>query len=142
MTQTLEIKSVREAHSVIERFSETQSTTIVRKLPVMKIGQAARQGDVYIKAISEIPEGYKKISVGMEYQLVEGNTQGSRHIIADTSGMKVYENKSSELLGAVLEAETCFTITHPEHAHFEFQPGLYQITFQANYAEVERRVRD
>jgi hypothetical protein len=142
MLETLEIKSIREAHSVIEKFSETKSTTVVRKIPVMKVGQAARQGDVYITAISEIPSGYKKVSVGTEYQLVEGNTQGSRHVVSDTSGMKVYENKSSELLGPVLEAKNRFTITHPEHAHFEMQPGLYQVTFQADWAEQERRVRD
>lgn len=144
MQTTLEATSVVEAHSIIEKFSETKATTVVRKIPQMKVGQAARQGDIYIRAISEIPKGYKKKKVGSQYQLVDGSTQGSRHIVEDTSNITAYEpeNKTNELFGPVIEAKDCFTITHPEHAHFEMQPGLYQVTFQENWAEKERRVRD
>ena len=144
MQTTLEATSVVQAHSIIEKFSETKATTVVRKIPKMKAGQAARQGDIYIRAISEIPKGYKAKAVGSQYQLVDGSTQGSRHIIDDTSALKAYEpeNRTNELFGPVIEATECFTITHPEHAHFEMQPGLYQVTFQENWEEKERRVRD
>lgn len=142
MNSTLEAKTVNEAHSIIEKFSETLATAVIRTIPVMKVGQAARQGDVYIRAIKEIPEGYKKISVSNSFQIVEGNTQGSRHVLEHSGNVTVYENKSSELLGPVLDAKESFCISHPEHAHFKMQPGLYQVTFQQDYAEIERRVRD
>lgn len=146
MQATLEATSVVEAHSIIEKFSETKSTTVVRKIPKMEVGQAARQGDIYIRAIAKIPKGYLSRAVELEshYQLVDGHTQGSKHIIVDTSALKAYlpENVTNELLWPVIEAKDCFTITHPEHAHFEMQPGLYQVTFQENWEEKERRVRD
>lgn len=144
--QTLEAQTVSEAHAIIERFSEEQATTVVRELPVMKIGQAARQGDVYFKRIDSVPEGFDLLtdSLQQDLQLVDGNTQGSRHVLTANDKIKIYIPKNkSELVGPVIVAEsTCFLVTHPEHAHFKFQPGIFEVTFQRDWAEHERRVRD
>lgn len=143
MQELLEATTVSDAHKIIEKFSEAQSTTVLRKLPVMKIGQAARQGDVYFKRIKSVPSGFNEAHFNGDVQLVDGDTQGSRHILITNEKMKLYSpTAKSELVGPVIESTTDFLVTHPEHAHFQFQPGIYEVTFQRDWAEHERRVRD
>lgn len=136
-------QTVLDAHKKIEEYSEINATDKVRNVPKMKIGQAVRQGDVYITAIKNVPENYTKSDMPAQLQLVPGSTQGSRHIIESTSGISLYKfDGTSELQGPVLEAKAAFTVTHPEHAHVFLQPGLYHVTFQKDWAEEERRVKD
>ena len=47
------------------------------------------------------------------------------------------------LLGPVIVADEAFTLTHPEHAHHRLPAGIYQVGYQLDVSEQERRaVRD
>lgn len=136
-------KTTLEAHKAIEEYSKTEAVSKTRLVPKMKVGQAVRQGDIYLTAIDKMPKGYEKVVNNGSLQLVPGSSQGSRHVIENTAGITIHMIKNgSELMGPVLEATKAFTITHPEHAHVVLQPGLYHTTFQKDWAEEERRVRD
>ena len=70
------------------------------------IGDAVRQGDVYIQLIEPVtaaPEFYveqKKVSYPV--QLAPGNTKGSRHLLEESPGAVVYVN---EIQAAFFDAE-------------------------------------
>ena len=113
----------------------------VRDYRKMPIGRIAHQGDVYLRRCAKVPKGFTVPT--KDLQLAPGTTQGSRHII--TAGPRVLTNpgNTDALLGPVIVAEKEFTLTHPEHAHCLMGPGVYEVEFQKDEAEAERRaVRD
>jgi hypothetical protein len=122
----------------------------VREGAGMKIGQGARQGDIYIWRVADNWPRGKRIE---SRQLAVGNTQGSRHI-ADGESVEVYEGvKAPEfikfkgpngrtlapLLGPlVVVTGRDFRGTHPEHDHYTLEPGCYQITHQMDMRTLSR----
>ena len=117
----------------------------VRVISDMKIGEVARQGDIYIERISSIRG--KGASVKSR-QLAPGTTKGSRHIVDESPAVTLWasspslDNKAAFQVGPAIEAKGDFSITHPEHAWLKFAVGngvhYFQVWFQADYARKER----
>lgn len=136
--------SPMQVHEKITQAAKQFATTDTRIIPdSMKVGQSIRQGDVYLTRIAKIPKEHTKVSTNP--QIVEGSTQGSRHLLreSDMKHIKVLFNPSNNTptLGPVIEATERFQLTHPEHAHFDMPAGIYSVTYQMNWADKER-VRD
>lgn len=104
-----------------------------RVVTSIEIGCAVRQGDIYL---TRIPDGAARGKELQDRQLAPGTSQGSRHVVAG-EGVRVFaaagprpELARGALLGPIVVAEQTFTVTHPEHAHFELPAGTYQCSFQ------------
>lgn len=110
----------------------------------MKIGQFARQGDIYIHRVAENHAHGKKIT---NHQLAIGITLGSRHI-ADEN-FTIYQGTTlpkwvdaGHFLGPCIttEVETAL-ISHPEHANVALGKGTFMVTHQRD-ARTLTRARD
>jgi hypothetical protein len=141
---------------VIEKISTSakprQEKRIIKS---MKPGQMVRQGDIYLINIT----GKKEVKVfntinvsfnnyitsakpqGNQFQLVPGSTMGSRHMVDSSVKVKLNPTNTSSLVGPVIESESAFLVTHPEHAHFELPKGSYLVCYQLN-ALTRERVKD
>jgi hypothetical protein len=113
----------------------------------MKVGEVVRQGDLYIERISRLPK--ERGAVTEDSQLAVGQTQGSRHIISPKpKGLVIYApaKGANVLTGPIVKSSVAWNLTHPEHGHFAFGPGTFQVTYQKDYAkeraEELRRVQD
>lgn len=66
------------------------------------IGDAVRQGDVYIQLIENVTGNipfYKKVAKPeFPIQLAPGNTKGSRHMLEDSEGIEVYEFVAANMM--------------------------------------------
>lgn len=107
----------------------------------MTHGQTHWQGDVAITFVESLPKSY--VRGQQSAQLAPGNTQGSRHIIADMRGIEVRTRKDADpLIGPGIVADRSWELTHPEHGHAVFPAGSFITTYQRQYAEEMRRVQD
>ncbi len=105
------------------------------------VGDCVRQGDIYITLIQSVPDDAKPIKCAG--QLAPGNTKGSRHCLDSSAGVKMYELAHARPLdGPVLELSQVRTVTHPEHGDWVLPCGVYQIEYQRDLADEERRVAD
>ena len=131
----------------------------VRYHETMAINEAARQGDIYIMRVED---NYAHGKIWKKRQIVDGNTQGSRHVIeagpmvfapnfdaapsdlfAETAN-KLNVSQSSlinALYGPSIKSPERFTITHPEHAHESLPAGCY-ITWSQLDPRTMQRVKD
>ena len=144
--------NVIETQEKVQEFANTQSNAELRiatmkdgKLAhtdlqgVERIGTAIHQGDVYAVLINSLPENITKVH---EKQLAPGTTKGSRHVAVGDVDIFVVRNKSP-LQGPIVRAKSDWTITHPEHAHWQLPAGDYQIVYQQDHAQEEiAAVRD
>lgn len=104
-------------------------------------GDSWRQGDLYITFRDELPDNCQQCKV--ELQLAPGTTQGSRHVLDSSEGVKMYRAFVADALqGPVLVTDRERTVTHPEHGNVVLPPGCYEITYQRAFAEELRRVQD
>lgn len=125
-----------QAHEAIASVPPMPDTRIVDAIAV---GQAIRQGDVYLLRI-ERPAALGAMIA--DRQLAPGTTQGSRHVLGDGPGIHA-GGSDDPLLGPVIIADERFVLAHPEHAHFSLPAGCYQVRYQQDLREAERRaVRD
>jgi len=101
--------------------------------------EGTRQGDLYIKAIRELPEGLKETT---EHQLAPGTSRGSRHVAE--GNIKIYARDGGDpLLGPIIVAEERWMIRHPKHSDCNMPSGVFDIGYQLDAeAEERRRVRD
>lgn len=133
----------------IEKYSNFQnkvkSVTVegLRICRNMKIGEVARQGDIYIHRVKDNhPHGEKTDN----HQLAVGNNIGSRHIADDS--FEVYEGTtlpnyvdSRHFLGQLIKGtKDSSMITHPEHANICVGKGTFQITHQMDIRTMKRVV--
>ncbi len=119
-----------------------------RVIQGMKVGEVVRQGDIYVERIAAI-EG--KGGAVASRQLAPGTTKGSRHIVAESAGVKLWVSKptlggkSAFQVGPAIECKGDLTITHPEHAWLKIVGGkvaqLFQVWFQADWSR-KARVQD
>lgn len=117
----------------------------VRVVPAMKVGQVVRQGDIYIERVSAIEGKGKAVQ---SRQLAPGSSKGSRHIVAESDAVTLWESKPSLKskapfqIGAAIEAAGDVVVTHPEHAWIKILGDkvkrFYQVWFQADFARKER----
>lgn len=112
----------------------------------MGIGEAVRQGDVYLTRLADLPDD--RGAATDNRQLAPGSTRGSRHIVAAQSDVTITAppKGSTVLVGPVIESRSRLLVEHPEHGHIDLPPGIYQTSFQRDYAreraEEIRRVQD
>lgn len=134
------MKTATQIHKEIE----TKAQSSLKKMEVIcsiKINEHVRQGDIYVRRIKNITGSVKIQS----RQLAPGNTKGSRHIVADSISVNLFDGYSGNnipdfMKGPQIEAKEKFVITHPEHAHIELPPGNYQVTYQMDFKRKERVV--
>lgn len=127
---------------VIEVGRRVANRKTQRFLEAANIGDAARQGDVFIALIDKVPTKAKKIPVPT--QLAPG-TQGSRHTLDSIEGVTAYQlAEPTEFDGPVLDLAEEREVCHPEHGHIVFPPGVYQVTYQRTQDALDRarRVQD
>ncbi len=123
--------------------ASARSMPEVRVISQMEIGQVVRQGDIYIERVAAIEGKGKAVK---SRQLAPGTTKGSRHIVAESEAVTLWESKPSLKgkaafqIGAAIQAKGPVTITHPEHAWIKLDCGNadYQVFFQADYARKAR----
>jgi hypothetical protein len=89
-------------------------------------GDGARQGDLYLKIVSQPPANYalcKKPSL----QLVPGNTEGAKHCLDSLDGVTVYLppqwGEAESLLGPCLVLAKERTVVHPVHGDVTLPAG-------------------
>lgn len=113
----------------------------MRECPEMKVGQFARQGDIYIERISSISKEGKEVK---SHQLAPGTSKGSRHVVQAEQGVKIFQSapnlgaRALFQVGPAIEAACDFVISHPEHAWMKMKKGLYQIWYQLDFHRKER----
>ena len=119
-----------------------EDTNECRDLSDMKIGQAARQGDIYLHRVAAgHPRG---MAVGPK--LAMGDLMNARHIAEAPAecfvGVKAPDYcTAGTFLGPVVVSAKPFTVAHPEHAALRCPPGVYQVTHQMDARTLDR-VRD
>ena len=117
----------------------------LRLITQMAVGEAIRQGDLYLERIAKLPNN---VVATTNRQLATGETQGSRHVA--TGAVEIYnldkKDAANPLAGPVISAQQTWTLTHPEHGHFTLPAGCYRTVYQRDYAreraEEIRRVTD
>lgn len=116
-------------------------------------GDVVHQGDIIVVNIGALPPSAKPSATA---QVVDGATQGSRHVV---EGGAVYDCDPAELvemirsyrpesdvgpqyLGRVFQGPC--VLTHPEHRHHQFPESVNAVVVQRNLDAEEReaRVRD
>ena len=105
------------------------------------VGDVVRQGDLYLECLDD---GYSGKDVISERQLVPGNTQGSRHVLAGDATVWANNplNEPSHLIGPSFKCEGECTLEHPEHQDKILPPGSVWGTVYQRVGQEERRVRD
>jgi hypothetical protein len=135
--------AVQDVHAEITEKAKEKAVTEIRHVEKIEVGQAVRQGDIYVHRVSaDHPRG-KKLE---NRQLALGDSQGSRHVAELPAD--VYEGSAlppgcdrDTFLGPVIVSLGRFKIAHPEHAHFSLPEGTYQVTHQSD-ARTKKRVVD
>lgn len=128
-----------------EKANENQTNELIRKqqVPKMEIGQAYRQGDLYIfRVADDHPVG----EVLDRRQLAEGQSIGARHVLLGDfvvyEGVKVPDNVSDiharACLGFAFDVTGECINAHPEHSHFVLPKGRYQVWHQVDLRTLER----
>lgn len=119
----------------------------VRIEPTMlDVGQFFPQGDVALRKLASVPADATRVAKPSA-QIVEGTTQGSRHIWDSLDGAEVFQPANQTALeGFVYRLSKTRTLTHPEHANHVYvvanEPQVFQCIFQRSHAEELRRIRD
>lgn len=134
------MQTALQAHETISQAAK-ESRPELRQIEKIKVGEAIRQGDVYLIRIQRKPEGFTAKTNNR--QLAPGTTQGSRHVLAAGPTIYAKPKDADVLVGPVIVSKERFLLEHPEHAHFSLPAGTYQCRYQQEWSEVERRaVRD
>lgn len=150
------MKNVMESIEHIEKGAES-NVQEVREMKTWPVDRVVRQGDVYFLRVAD---NWKHGKATKNRQIVDGTSQGSRHIVeagptlhapngapdwlfAETAKkLGVSQEKLVKaLMGPSIKASKAFKITHPEHAHIEAPCGSY-ITWSQMDARTLQRVRD
>lgn len=108
------------------------------------VGKGGRQGDVYIVAIADFDRANSKLVP--ERQLAPGTSNGSRHTVSDSvkvwkpANFNICENTALgfKMIGYVIEADTRWTLMHPEHPDASMPEGVYQICYQVDPSTMQR----
>ena len=143
---------------MIEQLLENQKQLLSGDLPI-KAGQdeefsiassvevdEARQGDLYIRIVNTIPDGYKKHKPFL--QMVPGNTTGSKHCwerLPDEcyipKGWTTNESYDG-LLGPIVKNYTPNVLQHSQHGNITFsQKEFIQFGYQKSQDVEEEKIR-
>jgi hypothetical protein len=134
------MESVMEVLEKIEK-EAVESSQEIRVLKKVKIGQAVRQGDIYLMRVSDdLKTGVQVKST----QLAPGTNQGSRHIVTGkvecfaSCGERPKGCSDRVLLGPVVKSKESFEVQHPEHAWIQLPSGTYQTIYQLDPKKMQR----
>lgn len=129
------MEKIEEIQSVSAKVNHKE-TRVIREIPV---GKAVRQGDLYVRRIDKVPSNYTVET--HKLQLVSGSTKGAQHFVEKTPSMKLFVDPSNKdaLAGPCIISREEVHIRHPEHANFKLPAGIYQITYQRDFAYEERK---
>ena len=153
------VQTIQNFHETLTQEAE-KAPSQTRQHQNMCVGQVAHQGDVYIVKLTQRPTCWN-VENEQSRQVALGTTEGSRHCASygrvfwpDSRSNAVqevaklipgYTNKlgagAEACIGPVVESETGWTLTHPEHAHHEFEAGTYLVLYQLDRRTM-RQVRD
>lgn len=117
-----------------------------------EVGDGCWQGDLGIEIVAKVPKDYAEVKhiTAADLQLVPGNTQGSRHCLLSSDGIRLFRpadwGNEESLAGPCLVCEKEATITHPTHGEVKIPSGFtvklrYQRVWEAEQRK-ERRARD
>ena len=107
----------------------------------------ARQGDVLIREVAQVPAGAKRVvRDGGRVVLAYGEVTGHAHAILDHN-VKLFELTDSEVDVRFLEITNSVgaDVTHEEHATVHVPAGIYEVTQPREYESTDQapaRVRD
>jgi len=137
------MKTAVEVHNNLLKVAGEVNHQETRVIDTIKIGQAIRQGDVYLVRIKQKPPESELIPT-LDPQIAKGDTKASKHILVQTPTLRIYKLKNAGPLdGPVIESSEQINLTHPEHAHFKLPSGCYSTHYQQDFAQEEiRAVRD
>lgn len=127
--------------------AETIRNTDPVDLSTMEVGDEHRQGDLRVIRLADDfvkCRGNELVPMRtVPRQLAPGTTQGSRHEISKTKGLKAFSLRDATPLdGPVIMASQSFSITHPEHGDcVNLPPGCYAFPGQRALAEDEREAK-
>lgn len=147
----------------IHKFSadlEAQAKEVSQEVRKHAKGSAGHQGDVYCHPIKSRPACWNVETTAENVQVAVGQGEGSNHRAigpgarvfwptsaqeaSDKCPVRLFVNNAAarlQCLGPIVEAPNGFTLTHPKHAHHEFPPGTYLISYQLDMRTM-RRVQD
>jgi hypothetical protein len=116
----------------------------MRVLDSCPVGKGGRQGDVYLYAIASFDPTHATLVE--DRQLAPGTSSGSRHTVSDSvkvwkpSNFNTCENTplGFKMVGYVVEADTRWTLMHPEHPDASVPAGTYQICYQVDPSTMQR----
>ena len=136
-------KSAAQAFRSVQQRAEKIKSDGVQRFPdAASVGDAVRQGDLYITRMAAIPSGCVLVP-DHPAQLAEGASQGSRHVLDALEGVEVFRRVDEDALqGPLLRISVERTVTHPEHGDWVLPAGCYEITYQRQFADELRRVTD
>lgn len=131
--------------NVVEQVQSVAKTICKRETQTFPAGasicDSARQGDVYITLLGEVP-GDCKLQEKWDLQLAPGTTQGSRHILDSRDDVQCYtRHDAGEFDGPVLVISQTRELTHPEHGNWILPPGIYGISYQRTQDSLDRQRR-
>lgn len=112
----------------------------------LAIGEVHQQGDVYLhRVVDDWPRG-KMLGTR---QIAVGDGIGSRHVVE--GDVEVYEGvrlpdgltvpdeaTEEDMRGPVVVVESACMLTHPKHAHFALDRGVYQVTYPFDFTTMRR----
>lgn len=112
----------------------------------LSVGQFLPQGDVALQLLDKVPARAVKAK-NPSRQIVEGTTQGSRHIWDSLDGIEVYQYDNTAIFGHIYALSQTRTLTHPEHADqtYVVEDGellVFRCRYQRAMGEELRRVLD
>ena len=143
---------------MIEELIENQQQLLNGDLPIkagqnenfpeaMSLGDEIRQGDLYIRLVEVIPDGYKKVDPFL--QMVPGKTKGAKHCWVNMpnecyvpTGWSTDESYDG-LLGPIVKNYQPNSLAHKEHGHVtNFNTQCYvQFGYQKSQDVEEERIR-
>ncbi len=139
-TATLDLQFV---NSEAERIDSAKTIRIDDT--TLDVGQFVPQGDVALVKLARVPRGAVRVKYPSP-QIVDGTTQGSRHVWDSLDGVEVYDPPQAEqspLVGRIYVLKQERTLTHPEHGHHVYPAGFIGVArYQRQFAEELRRVAD
>jgi hypothetical protein len=115
------------------------------------VGDAIRQGDLYIVIAGQHPAGYEPVKKpkDIDRQLVPGNTEGAKHCLDSLAGVEIWQPKNwteESLDGPFVRLSQERTILHPVHGSVTVPAGIaFQCHYQREFdreMQKERRARD
>lgn len=98
----------------------------------------ARQGDVFIERVAELPKGLKEVKADKgRTVLAYGEVTGHAHALPAASS-KLYRGKDAGFTSYLKVMKKC-DLRHDEHGAIALSPGNYAVTTQMEYAPNELR---